>query len=192
MRFPNVHLVELVMRIFSHVSSRRCFIEMTKRDVSVQVDSFYENLSLEDLRRCCFLEDKTVQSAISRTIVHRTEMASYDLAFLSGIFDGVPLSMLKSHVMMIFAAISSQARRGLKLVRENATLPAPISVRNSMSVDTLIMVQEVMTILKNAQLCLHRIKKVSEFADELDVDLLYIEFEQAVWLSQAENAPAGH
>ncbi|KFD53032.1 hypothetical protein M514_06148 [Trichuris suis] len=165
----------------------RSFIEMARRDVSIQAYPVYENLSLEDLRRCCFIEDNTVQSAISRTIVDRTQRAFRDLMLLSDIFNGVPLFMLQSHVMFIFAAISSQARRGLMLVHENVCFPAPVPVRNRMSVDALIIVKKAMAVLKDAGIYLHRTKELQEFEDYLDLGLLCIEFEQAGWLSQVET-----
>ncbi|CDW55223.1 hypothetical protein TTRE_0000349501 [Trichuris trichiura] len=164
---------------------------MNNRDVSIQVDSFYENLSLEELKRCCFTDDKLVQSAISRNIVDRIEKVSCELTFLSGILDDIPLFMLQTHVMMAFAAVSYQAKRGLKLVRESVTLPAPRHVKNRMSVDNLIVVTNAITMLRSAELYLHRIEEVQEFADELDIALLYIEFEQAAWLSQIEYGPTG-
>ncbi|KFD69828.1 hypothetical protein M514_06147 [Trichuris suis] len=154
----------------------------TIRDIQIQEDSTYEHLSLEELYCCCLVEDRTVQSAISRTLSNRAEKLFWDLMLI----DDGPLRMQPDDVMVIFSVIRHMTRHALRVVEDNKVLQAPTTVQYRLSIKALIIVEKAMAILENLNCYLDRIEELRELADEWNADLAYVELEQAFWLSQVE------
>ncbi|CDW55226.1 hypothetical protein TTRE_0000349801 [Trichuris trichiura] len=87
---------------------------------------------------------------------------------------------------VIFSFIYSTTRHALIIVEENKVLPAPTNVQNRLSIKALIIAEKAMAVLENPTCYMDRIDELRELADEWSADLLRIEFQQAVWLSQVE------